>query len=222
MQNAVSMFNYLSVLPYNIEAKGVVLVESKPYYFAVAAITIDGFIARFPGHKADWTSKEDKTHLHKMEAKADLLLLARKTYEIAEKELSGKNCLVLTTKVGGIERKGKNLVYINPKKKDVQEFVEEKGYKKICVLGGRAAYTYALEKGLIDDLFITVEPIVFGKGIPMFDKEVELKRFRLKSVKKLNKQGTVLLHYGKNLFSKRFAKKGLRQNLFSKRFAKIA
>jgi len=143
MQNAVSMFNYLSVLPYNIEAKGVVLVESKPYYFAVAAITIDGFIARFPGHKADWTSKEDKTHLHKMEAKADLLLLARKTYEIAEKELSGKNCLVLTTKVGGIERKGKNLVYINPKKKDVYTYWDQKTASRDRNVGWRLDYFFA-------------------------------------------------------------------------------
>ncbi|MBI2597952.1 MAG: dihydrofolate reductase [Candidatus Diapherotrites archaeon] len=169
----------------------------EPFFFAVAAVTIDGFIARFPGHKSDWTSKEDKAHLHKMEKAADVLLLGRASFEVAKKKLSKKNCLVLSRKVNGIRKKTKNLTFLNPKSVDVKKFVKDCGYKKICVLGGRAAYNYCLKKNLLDEIFVTIEPIVFGKGIPMFDSAVKTKTFTLVLAKKLNAKGTLLLHYKK-------------------------
>ena len=170
----------------------------KPNYFFVAAVTIDGFIARFPGQKStDWTSVEDKKHLHAMEAKADVLLLARKSYEIAGKALEEKNCIVLSSSVSGVEQKTPFCIYINPAKVSPEKFIAQKGYKKICVLGGRGAYNYCLEKGLVNEIFLTIEPVVFGEGIGMFNESVELRRFNLVSVKKLNSKGTVLLHYKK-------------------------
>ena len=177
---------------------------AKPFFFAVAAVTIDGCIARFPGHISDWTSKEDKKHLHEMEGKADALLLARTSFEAAKKFLKQRNCIVLSSTVKTVEQKGKNAVYLNPKKIGVKKFVEENGYRKVCVLGGRGAYSYCLKKGLLDEIFLTIEPIIFGKGIGMFEKTVKTKEFWLVSVKKLNKKGTVLLHYKKtaNRFNK--------------------
>ena len=169
----------------------------KPYYFAVVAVTIDGFIARFPGHKVNWTSKEDKIHLHKMEDRADVLLLARTSYEVAKKHLSKRNCLVITRKINTIEKKGELLTYINPQKTSIKKFIKKNGYKKICVLGGRGVYNYTLEHSLIDDIFLTIEPVVFGEGIGIFNKKVMLRRFNLISIKKLNKKGTILLHYRK-------------------------
>lgn len=171
---------------------------SKTRYYAVVASTLDGFIARFPGQiSTDWTSKEDKEHLHKMEEEADVLLLASKSYRLAEERLSKFNSIVLTRKVNGIEKKNDLLTFLNPEKADFKKYVEEKGYKNICVLGGRAAYNFVLENNLLDDIYLTIEPVVFGEGITIFNKEVELKRFKLESVKNLNTKGTLLLHYSK-------------------------
>ena len=168
----------------------------KPHYFALAAMTIDGYIARYPGHDSNWTSEEDTRHLHEMEDKADVLLLARTSYEIAKKRLAKRKCIVLTSKVNGLEEKG-NALYVNPEKTDLGKIVREKGYKKVCVLGGRGAYNYALKKGLLDEIYLTVEPIVFGEGIGMFSEKTETKRFSLVSVKKLNNKGSLLLRYKK-------------------------
>lgn len=171
----------------------------KPVYFAVAAVSLDGFIARYPGHRSDWTSREDKAHLHKMEAQADVLLLGRTSFEIAKKHLKKKNCLILTSTVNKPLRKEKFLVYINPKKTNLKKFIEKLGYKKVCVLGGRGAYNYCLKHGLLDEIFLTIESIAFGSGIGMFDKKISPRKFELVSIKKLNKKGTVLLHYKKKL-----------------------
>ncbi len=176
---------------------GPIFFMEKPFFFAVAAVTLDGFIARFSGHRVDWTSKEDNRHLHEIEDSADVLLLAGKTYEVARKELAKKNCLVLTRGVKKPAEKNKFLTYINPAKTSLKKFIEEKGYKDVCILGGRFAYSYCLEHDLIDEIFLTIEPVVFGAGIGMFNKHVPMKKFRLVSVKKLNKNGTLLLRYAK-------------------------
>ena len=170
------------------------------HFFAVAAVSIDGFIARHSGDFSfDWTSAEDKKHLRAMEGKADVLLLARKTFEVAKKNLAKRNCIVLTRRVGGngVKREGKLLVFLNPRKASLEKFVSAQGYKEVCVLGGRAAYNYCLKKGLLDDVWLTIEPVVFGNGISMFDdaQAPALKKFRLVSAKRLNKKGSLLLHY---------------------------
>ena len=170
------------------------------HFFAVAAVSIDGFIARHSGDFSfDWTSAEDKKHLRAMECKADVLLLARKTFEVAKKNLAKRNCIVLTRRVGGngVRREGKLRVFLNPRKASLEKFVSAQGYKEVCVLGGRAAYNYCLKKNLLHDIWLTIEPVVFGNGISMFDdaQAPALKKFRLVSAKRLNKNGSLLLHY---------------------------
>jgi len=171
---------------------------TKTRYYAVAAVTIDGFIARYPKHRGRWTSREDYRHLQEMENKADVLLLGRTTYEVAKKALSRRNCIVLTGRVKGIKKINDRLVYINPKKASVEKFVKKNKYRKVCVLGGRGAYNYCLRKNLLDELWITLEPLLFGSGIGMFSEGIVERRMKLVSVKKLNKKGSLLLHYRKS------------------------
>lgn len=172
--------------------------KNKARYIIVVAITIDGFIARYPGHKSGtWTSKEDFAHLKKMENQCDVMLLSRGTYELAKKALSKRNCVVITTEVKSIEEENENLVYINPKKSSVAQYMKKMKYKKVCILGGRGAYSYCLKHNLVDEIYLSIEPIAFGKGITIFDESVPTKKFRLVSTKKLNKNGSLLLRYVK-------------------------
>ena len=68
-------------------------------------------------------------------------------------------------------------------------------YKPVAVLGGGAVYRFALESGLLDEIFITVEPFIFGRGKEMFVGGTRTVRMRLLSVRRLNRTGTLLLHY---------------------------
>jgi dihydrofolate reductase len=72
-------------------------------YIAVAAVTIDGKIARHPAHFSNWTSKEDKSFLHEFLDACDCIIVGRKTYELAKEPLSKRRCVVLTRRVKGIE-----------------------------------------------------------------------------------------------------------------------
>ena len=71
----------------------------------------------------------------------------------------------------------------------------QKGYKKLLLPGGTNTNTSFLIAGLVDEILLTVEPKIFGLGKQLFlEKSLEAS-LELLSFKKLNKQGTLLLHY---------------------------
>ena len=166
-------------------------------FIAVAAMTLDGKIARSKKHlSTDWTSQEDKIFFRKFLAGCDAVLVGKNTYETAKEPLSKRNCIVLSRSVDQPASESERLVFINAEKTDLKKYITNKGYHKIAILGGAQVYTYCLEQGMIDELYITLEPLVFGQGIDLFAGSKDfLQTFRLVSTEKLNEQGTLLLQY---------------------------
>lgn len=64
-----------------------------------------------------------------------------------------------------------------------------------AVLGGGAVYQFILENKLLDEIFVTIEPFLFGRGKEMFVGGIRTTRVGLLSVRRLNQNGTLLLHY---------------------------
>lgn len=171
---------------------------NKPNYIAIAAVTIDGKIATGKDHMSDWTSKEDKDFLHKMLDESDVIIVGNNTYKTAIKPLSKRNCIVFSRSEGQINRKSENLMYVNPSKVNIKKLITKSGYKKIALLGGAQTYSYFLEHNLLNEIYLTIEPIAFGTGINLFSaKKFGNYKFKLVSIKKLNKKGSVLLRYKK-------------------------
>ncbi len=171
-----------------------------PKYIAIAAVTLDGKIAKDSEHlSTEWTSEEDKIIFRKLLKECDAVLVGRKTWETAMGHLSKRNCIVLTRSVEGIKKENEKLVFINSKKTDLKTYIINKGYQKVAILGGSQVYTYCLENEMLDELYLTVEPIVFSKGVDLFASQNFLEhKFKLVSMEKLNEQGTMFIHYSKN------------------------
>jgi len=169
---------------------------SRPRYIALAAVTIDGKIAKNTKHFSNWTSPEDKIFLRRMLDKSDVIIVGNNTYKTAKKPLSKRNCIVLTSSVTTPAQKNSNLAFFNPKFANLKNFIKNQGYKTVAILGGAQTYGYCLSQGMLDDLYLTIEPITFGAGINLFDgARAKQKRWKLVSIKNLNRTGTLLLHY---------------------------
>jgi dihydrofolate reductase len=167
----------------------------KPNISAIVAVTIDGKIARHAGHFTDWTSPEDKTFLRSLLDKSDAVVIGNNTYKTAAGPLSKRNCVVFTRAVRDTERRSDNLVYYNADGLTPIAAILEP-YRTVALLGGTQVYSYFLERNLIDDLYLTIEPVVFGSGLDIFKCENEVTTdFHFVAVKELNEKGTVLLHY---------------------------
>ncbi|OGE81612.1 MAG: hypothetical protein A3H72_00985 [Candidatus Doudnabacteria bacterium RIFCSPLOWO2_02_FULL_48_8] len=169
---------------------------SKPAFIAVAAVTLDGRIAAYRGQNTDWTRKEDKQFLRKFLDKCDVVLVGRTTYRVAYAPLSKRNCIVLTSRVKTVFKKSPLAFFCNPKAVDLLALIKRLGYKQVAVLGGQKVYSYCLEKGLLDELFLTIEPLIFGRGLNLLEiKKLPRQRVNLLSFKRLNSKGSALLHY---------------------------
>ena len=170
----------------------------KPKYIAIAAISIDGKIALNSKHPSDWTSKEDKVFMRALLSKCDVVVVGNNTYKMAKEPLSKRNCLVFSRSANQLISGSANLQFINPNKINIAKFMRSKKYRSIAILGGAQVYTYFLEKNLLDEIYLTIEPLIFGRGINLFsDLRTIPQNFTLSSVKKLNKQGSILLHYAR-------------------------
>ncbi len=188
-----------------------------PKFIAIAAITLDGRIAKGQKHMSDWTSKEDKVFMRALLDQCDLVIVGNNTYQTAIKPLSKRNCLVFTHSLPplplgegrgeGVFKKSDKLIYADPNKTNVKKLTAKLKYKKIAILGGAQTYAYCLKNNLLDELYLTIEPLVFGAGISLFGDTVlnnpsrrgraEADKFKLVSIKKLNNKGSVLLKYVK-------------------------
>ena len=161
---------------------------------AIAAITLDGRIALGPDHFSDWTSPEDKVFMRSLLDEADVVVVGNNTYKTAIEPLSKRNCIVLTGSVADTERKSERLLYVNPANADMKDILGH--YKMVPILGGAKTYSYFLQNNLLDELYLTIEPVVFGRGISLFEHAEGIPaHFSLLSMKKLNEKGTVLLRY---------------------------
>ncbi len=175
-------------------------MNNNPQYNLIVATTLDGKIARSSDHQStDWTSPEDTLFMRGLLKDADVIVVGRKTYELA-KPLQKRNCIVFTGSVETTEQKTDKYLLFNPTSASLADVITKKGYKKIAILGGAQTYNYFLEQRLITDLYLTIEPVAFGDGVSIFsslqDNNV---MFQLKESRKLNGQGTILLHYILNL-----------------------
>lgn len=175
---------------------------TKPNFYAVAVVTLDGKIAKSSDHNVDWSSPEDKQFLNKKISQSDVIIVGKNTYDVAKKALSpekftSRNYIIITRSVETTEEKKPGRLFVNPQNVDLRKLAEDLNYKNVAILGGGKTYSLMIAKDWIDEIFLTIEPIIFGTGLNFID-DVDLNaNFKLKEIKQLNNRGTILLHYTK-------------------------
>lgn len=164
----------------------------RTHYVAYVAASIDGRISLTTTREPEWTSKEDWKFFQKSLSLADAVVVGRNTYLTVQKRLDRRNTFVLSSRVRTLEKKGA-VWFVNPKRTDLKKLLGK--YKTVAVIGGQSVYQTMLDANLLDELFVTIEPLVFGRGKEMFSGGTKTKYFALRSARTLNRCGTVLLHY---------------------------
>lgn len=147
-----------------------------------------------------WSSIEDQKHFFSLIKNNNLIVMGRATYDASRPVIKlekGKLRIVVTH---------------NPKKyfkqsvKDQLEFSDEApnklikrmtslGYKKMLLVGGAIINSLFLKQNLVNELYLTIEPKIFGKGKDIVEGQLLNKSLRLINIKKINKTGTLLLKY---------------------------
>ncbi|MBI3573494.1 dihydrofolate reductase, partial [Candidatus Kaiserbacteria bacterium] len=129
--------------------------EYKARFVAYLAASIDGKISLTTRHPPEWTSKEDWAFFQKELGKCDAVVVGRNTFEGVRKRLSKRNTFVFSR--ASKAREGR-VTFINPARTDLKKLFAP--YTRIALVGGAGVYQFMLNKGLMDELYVTIEPLV--------------------------------------------------------------
>ncbi|KKW32849.1 MAG: Bifunctional deaminase-reductase domain protein [Candidatus Uhrbacteria bacterium GW2011_GWA2_53_10] len=146
-----------------------------------------------------WTSKEDTKFFVSKTKEIGTVIMGRKTFATIGKPLKDRRVIVLTRTPpkpplikggdqgvsppfqvtafgpamagsnGGRGAGGGTVEFTDEDPKALLERLEQEGVKAVAVAGGAQIYSTFLREGLVDELYLTVEPYLFGDGTPLVE-----------------------------------------------------
>jgi dihydrofolate reductase len=134
---------------------------------AIAAITADGMIARSAQHHTNWTSKADKQMFAAASRQAGVVILGRTTFATFPKPLKDRLHIVLTSHPDHFVSTPGVVEYTAAAPEEILRSLEERGFSEVIIGGGASIYRQFIEAGLVDELWLTIEPVLFGEGVSL-------------------------------------------------------
>lgn len=147
-----------------------------------------------------WSSPEDQKHFRQLIASHNLVVMGKNTY------ISVKDYIKLSPEIRRIVLTRNPSAFASDSVQGQLEFtaespgalvarLSEEGYQDMLLVGGSRINMAFLEQKLITECLLTIEPRFTGNGNSLFapaDVDITLS---LLDIKKLNTQGTLLVHY---------------------------
>jgi dihydrofolate reductase len=141
------------------------------------AVSVDGFIAR-KDDGLDWLTRvevpgEDYGYKAFSDT-VDVLVMGRRTYEVClrfpEWPYSGQRKRVIVLSRSAPELRHADEIFAGTPEELVKRLASE-GVQRAYIDGGAVIRSF-LGAGLIDDLTLSVIPVLLGRGIPLFGPEI--------------------------------------------------
>lgn len=166
------------------------------------AVTLDGYIEG-PNGEYDWCFTDQDYGLNEFFARIDAIFIGRKSYEIAQQYADGNNGEMVpgmpavteyvfsktlkSLKEGAVLISGDSIA-------EARRIKEQPG-KDIWLYGGALLTAALMKEGLVDELWLSVHPILLGSGKPLFQEQSSRTQLTLLD-SKTYETGLVSLRYG--------------------------
>jgi dihydrofolate reductase len=158
------------------------------------AQTVNGYIAK-ENDNTPWSNEEFVAYYLEVKM-AKNLIVGNKTYKIMKESDEFRKCnnptIVVVSKSHPVGVYGSASFVKSPG--DAIDLLKSKGFKKIIIGGGSVTAYSFMKLGLVDKLYIDVEPLMFGNGVPFLFKGKLESKLELTKLKKLSKN-TLQLQY---------------------------
>lgn len=158
--------------------------------FIIATMSADGFIARDSQHSPMyWSSKADKKRFVELTKRAGVVVMGSSTYKTIGRPLKDRiNIVYSRTEVfEGVEMTQDDPLTLIKK-------LEARGVKEVAICGGTHIYSMFMKSGVVDTLYLSIEPLLFGKGMTMFNEDFHFP-LKLKSSQVSDETGTLFMEY---------------------------
>ena len=160
------------------------------------AISADGFIAKLD-HETPWTDDEFRSYSSHIKH-AGNLIIGKTTWDFMLEDnpfdqLGNPLVVVLTSSTDNPPRD--KVIFVKNFSQAIKA-LKDQGFSEIIVAGGSQVDRAALDSGLIDEIYLDIEPIAFGQGISLFAQSSKTApvKLNLLGTKKIGDSG-VQLHY---------------------------
>ncbi len=168
----------------------------KKYLFA--AMSLDGFIADEQGSE-DFLADAHWAEFVKIAEKVGCFVVSRKAYD-AVNQWKDENCSfdninakkIIVSKNSELKFKGGYLLASSPL--HALEVARDNDCDAVLVAGGGQLNKAFLENDLVDEMFLTIEPCILGKGVDFVASSELSKRLKLIDLEKME-NGIVRLNY---------------------------
>ena len=160
------------------------------------AVSANGLISN-KRNVPDWLSKEFSQGFMDISQQSRAVIMGKTTYNYLAPDhlpLRDEGTLVVLTHDASTKQVQSNVVFTDKNPQGIAGMLENQGYSEAVIIGGTATVSQFMKAGLVNELILVVEPVLFGSGFPILkDVDVEYS-MSLYDVKKLNEH-TVQLHY---------------------------
>ena len=175
------------------------------HFTLTVATSRDGFISRSTDEPPQaWASAEEQALFFRDVEAADWAIMGRNTHLAADKP--DRRRIIFSSQIAGWQRPTQ--LWLDPKDSTPQTLTtlvrDVHPCDKALILGGTRVHDWFLEHRAIDTVHLTIEPISFGDGLPVFSNQTSedpLEVFHLAGFKVLkdailNNAGTRYLELG--------------------------
>lgn len=158
--------------------------------FISVAMSADGFIAKDSTHAAMWTSKADKKRFIELTKRAGVVVMGLNTWKTLGRPLKERVNIVYAP-VGTVLE---NAEVTQKSPAELLEELKTRGFKEVAICGGSTIYTMFMKANVVDTIYTTIEPVLFGKGMNLFNDDLKF-HLKLKSAQTSESSGSLLLEY---------------------------
>jgi len=157
------------------------------------ASSLDGYIAREDG-TIDWLPENTASGYDDFIKSVDTVIMGKKTYNqvltFGDYPYKDKKSYVFTR--NNEYSKDENAEFVDDADKLVKDILSDSG-TNIWLIGGAEIISTFVNLGFVDEINISINPVVLGKGIPLF-KNIE-KEIKLELIKTTDYDALVELRY---------------------------
>lgn len=139
------------------------------------AVTLDGYIEG-PNGEYDWCFTDQDYGLNEFFTRVDAIFIGRKSYEMAQQYADYNHGemvpgmppmieYVFSTTLTSVK---KGAILISEDSLNAAKRIKEQPGKDIWLYGGASLTDAFMKEGLVDELWLSVHPILLGGGKPLF------------------------------------------------------